>query len=144
MKQPVSCGFLIVRGQPIDSFLLMQHARRWDLPKGHVDDGESEMQCALRELQEETGISPEDVDVDPSFRFESSYMVSQKRYGGKGLVEKRLLVFLGRLIHPVDIVVTEHHGFRWFDWNPPHRIQSWTIDPLLNSVNDHLQRSTSR
>ena len=70
MKQPVSCGFLIVRGQPIDSFLLMQHVRRWDLPKGHVDEGESEMQCALRELQEETAITAADVEVDPEFQFQ--------------------------------------------------------------------------
>ncbi|MFN9976001.1 MAG: NUDIX domain-containing protein, partial [Phycisphaerae bacterium] len=50
MKQPLSCGFLIVKGDPIDSFLLMRHPKRWDLPKGHVDPGETEMECALREL----------------------------------------------------------------------------------------------
>jgi 8-oxo-dGTP pyrophosphatase MutT (NUDIX family) len=57
VRQPLSCGFLILRGQPVDSFLLMKHPRRWDLPKGHLDEGETELQCALRELQEETGIS---------------------------------------------------------------------------------------
>ena len=51
MRQPLSCGFLILRGQPIDSFLLMKHPRRWDLPKGHLDEGETELQCALRELR---------------------------------------------------------------------------------------------
>ncbi len=141
MKQPVSCGFLVLRSDPVESFLLMQHPRRWDLPKGHVDEGETEMQAALRELQEETGIAHTDVEVDPNFRFESRYMVNQKRYGGKGLIEKRLLVFLARLIRPVEIVVTEHDGYQWFDWNPPHRIQSWTIDPLLNAVNSHLRKT---
>lgn len=144
MQQPVSCGFLILRGQPIDSFLLMKHPRRWDLPKGHVDEGESLMQCALRELEEETGISSKDIEVDPDFQFENRYMVNQKRYGGKGLIEKKLLIFLGRLIRPVKIVVTEHDGFRWFDWCPPHQIQEWTIDPLLHSVHDHLGRSDKR
>ena len=139
MKQPVSCGFLIVRGEPVDSFLLMKHARRWDLPKGHVDEGESELQCALRELQEETGITEADVEIDPDFRYENAYMVSQKRYGGKGTVEKRILVFLARLLRPVEIAVTEHYGYRWFDWNPPHRIQNWTIDPLLQAAHEHLQ-----
>ena len=132
MQQPVSCGFLILRGQPIDSFLLMKHPRRWDLPKGHVDEGESEMQCALRELEEETGIGAKDIEVN------------QKRYGGKGLIEKKLLIFLGRLIRPVKIVVTEHDGYRWFDWSPPHQIQEWTIDPLLHAVHDHLGRSDRR
>lgn len=138
VKQPLSCGFLIVRGQPIDSFLLLRHPRRWDLPKGHVDDGETELECALRELLEETGIPKELVEVDPDFLFENRYLVNQKRYGGKGLVEKKLLVYLGRLLGPVDIVLTEHNGYEWFAWNPPHKIQNLTIDPLLASVDRHL------
>lgn len=141
MKRPLSCGFLIVRGNPIDSFLLMKHPARWDLPKGHVDPGETELQCALRELEEETSIRHDDIEVDPDFVFENRYLVNQKRYGGKGLVEKTLKIYLGRLIRPVEIVVTEHDGFKWFNWKPPHRIQDWTIDPLLSAVNEHLARS---
>jgi 8-oxo-dGTP pyrophosphatase MutT (NUDIX family) len=140
VKQPVSCGFLIVRGNPIESFLLMKHPRRWDLPKGHADEGETELQCALRELQEETGISPADIEVDPVFRFEHSYPVNQKRYGGQGRIDKLLRIFLGRLIRPVDIVVTEHDGHAWLPWKPPHRIQELTIDPLLKQLEAHLSR----
>lgn len=138
-KKPLSCGFLIVRGQPVDSFLLMQHPSRWDLPKGHVDPGETDLQCALRELEEETAIAPTDIEVVPGFVFESRYRVNQRRYGGKGTVEKTLRIFLGRLIHPVDIIVTEHNGYRWFDWGPPHSIQEFTIDPLLKAVERHIR-----
>lgn len=140
MTQPISCGFLIVRGNPIESFLLMKQTRRWDLPKGHVDEGETELQCALRELQEETGIVAEDIEIDPTFSYENRYMVNQKRYGGKGFVEKKLLVYLARLKYPVKITVTEHDSYRWFSWNPPHRIQDLTIDPLLETLERHLQR----
>ena len=142
MTQPISCGFLIVRGNPIDSFLLMKHPRRWDLPKGHVDEGETELQCALRELREETGIAAEDIEIDPTFSYENRYMVNQKRYGGKGFVEKKLLVYLARLKNPVKITVTEHDGYRWFNWNPPHRIQDLTIDSLLETLERHLQQQT--
>jgi len=140
MIQPLSCGFLIVRGNPIESFLLMKHPRRWDLPKGHVDEGETELQCAIRELYEETGISVDDIEIDPTFSYENRYMVNQKRYGGKGFVEKKLLVYLARLRNPVRIKVTEHDGYRWFNWNPPHRIQDLTIDSLLESLERHLQQ----
>jgi bis(5'-nucleosidyl)-tetraphosphatase len=140
VQQPLSCGFLILRGQPVDSFLLMRHPRRWDLPKGHLDEGETEIQCALRELHEETGIPADAVEIDPDFQYENRYMVNQKRYGGKGLIEKRLLIFLGHLTRPIRIVVTEHDDYRWFDWNPPHHIQEWTIDPLLHAVHEHLKR----
>lgn len=142
MIQPLSCGFLIVRGNPIESFLLMKHPRRWDLPKGHVDEGETELQCAIRELYEETGISVDDIEIDPTFSYENRYMVNQKRYGGKGFVEKKLLVYLARLRNPVRIKVTEHDGYRWFNWNPPHRIQDLTIDSLLESLERHLQQQT--
>ena len=30
--------------------------RRWDLPKGHIDEGESDEVCAVREVAEETGV----------------------------------------------------------------------------------------
>jgi 8-oxo-dGTP pyrophosphatase MutT (NUDIX family) len=139
VEQPLSCGFLILRGNPADSFLLMRHSRRWDLPKGHLDPGETEMQCALRELHEETGISAEAVEVDPDFQYENRYMVNQRRYGGRGLIEKRILIFLGWLTQPVQIQVTEHDDYRWFPWNPPHQIQEWTIDPLLHAVERHLR-----
>jgi 8-oxo-dGTP pyrophosphatase MutT (NUDIX family) len=116
----------------------MKHPSRWDLPKGHVDPGETELQCALRELEEETSIDAHQIEVDPTFVFENRYLVNQKRYGGTGVVEKTLKIFLGRLLQPVDIIVTEHDGYRWFDWNPPHTIQDWTIDPLLAAVQKHL------
>ncbi len=140
-KQPVSCGFLIIRGNPVDSFLLMKHPSRWDLPKGHVDPDETELQCALRELEEETSIGASDIEIDSDFLFQSKYLVNQKRYGGRGLIEKTLKIYLGRLIKPVDIIVTEHDGYRWFDWQPPHQIQEWTIDPLLAAVNEHISRN---
>jgi len=142
MIQPISCGFLIVRGNPIESFLLMKHSRRWDLPKGHVDEGETELQCALRELREETGIVAEDIEIDPTFSYENRYMVKQNRYGGKGVVEKKLLVYLARLKNPVKITVTEHDGYRWFSWKPPHRIQDLTIDSLLETLERHLQQQS--
>lgn len=139
MKQPRSCGFLIVKGDPIESFLLMKHPSRWDLPKGHVDPGETDMQCALRELEEETGIAAADVDVDPQFRYETRYMVKARRYtDSDGEVEKTMLIYLGRLIRDVSIEVTEHGDFQWFDWNPPHQIQERAIDPLLSAVASHV------
>jgi bis(5'-nucleosidyl)-tetraphosphatase len=127
-----SCGFLIVRGEPIREFLLLQHADRWDLPKGHVDPGETEMECALRELWEETGIAAADIEIFPDFRFTSRYPVRGKRDGK--LHDKTLVIFLARLVRDAAIVPTEHGGYQWFAWQPPHQIQARTIDPLLAEV----------
>lgn len=132
MAELKSCGFLIVRGSPIEAFLLMRHPDRWDLPKGHVDAGETEMECALRELSEETGLCPADIEIIPGFRFTHHYQVRGKRDGQ--LRDKTLVVFLARLLRDVPIDCTEHDGFQWFAWQPPHRIQAQTIDPLLAAV----------
>ena len=132
MNDPKSCGVLIVRGEPIREFLLMRHADRWDLPKGHVDPGETEVQCALRELHEETGIPAADVELVDRFRFTTHYAVRAKKTGAQ--YDKTLVIFLGRLKREVPILLTEHIGYEWFAWNPPHRIQAQTIDPLLAEV----------
>jgi 8-oxo-dGTP pyrophosphatase MutT (NUDIX family) len=36
--------------------LMIYRNHRWDLPKGHVDMGESDEECAVREIAEETGV----------------------------------------------------------------------------------------
>lgn len=143
MKQPRSCGFLIVKGDPIAEFLLMKHPGRWDLPKGHVDPGETDLECALRELEEETGIAASDIEIDDRFRFESRYSVNGKRYGEPGqAIEKTLLIFLARLVADVELEITEHTGFDWFSWQPPHKIQKRAIDPLLAHLESFLQTTS--
>ncbi len=137
---PRSCGVVIVYGEPVQSFLLMRHADRWDLPKGHVDPGETDLECALREMEEETGIPRSAVLVDPDFHFEEQYLVSANRYGGKkdDTVLKTLVLFLVRVDQEHALTVTEHQGGRWFPWSPPHQIQSKTIDPVLRQIEFHL------
>ncbi|HUP77362.1 MAG TPA: NUDIX domain-containing protein, partial [Pirellula sp.] len=136
-----SSGFLIFRKQKQLQFLLMKHSTRWDLPKGHLDPGETKHQAAFRELCEETGLQASDVWLDPNFVFENRYWVSYKRNGGKKQF-KELAIYLGFLTKGKPILLTEHEGFEWIDWSPPHQIQAETIDPLLKQVEDHFASKT--
>ncbi len=129
-----SCGVLIFRRKDARvEFLLMRHRNRLDLPKGHINPGESELSCALRELTEETAIPATAVWIDPDFNFTTTYTAIYKRFGNRP-VEKRLVVYLGLLRESVKIRPTEHLGFEWTPWAPPHRVQPETIDPLLAAV----------
>ena len=142
MREVKSCGFLLFRRQPELSFLLMRHPTRWDLPKGHVDAGEDELQCAYRELQEETGIEARDVNYEEVFRFTLQYEVADRQEPAK-TAHKTLVIFLGWLQAPVSIDVSEHESYQWFCWDPPHTVQQQVIDPLLRTVEDFFRQQKS-
>ena len=114
----------------------MHHPNRLDLPKGHMQAGETELDCALREMVEETGIPPDMVELDPDFRFQITYRYS--RYNGLE-IEKTVVIFLGWLEQEMAIVTSEHVGFEWRLWNPPHKLQNHTIDPLLSEVDRYFR-----
>jgi 8-oxo-dGTP pyrophosphatase MutT (NUDIX family) len=142
MRQLTACGMLLFRHNPQPEFLLMRHSWRWDLPKGHQDEGESEQACALREMQEETGITPEQVQMDAEFRFSTCYTVQPPYFNGEW-VEKVYIIFLGTVPADVVIQVSEHEGYQWFAWQPPHQLQEFLLDPLLEAVKLHFEQQAA-
>ena len=48
-----------------EELLLIELRSRWDLPKGHIEAGESEREAALREVEEETAVRAEIVGNEP-------------------------------------------------------------------------------
>lgn len=44
---------------PQGECLMIYRNERWDLPKGHLEAGESIAECAVREIAEETGVAGE-------------------------------------------------------------------------------------
>ncbi|MCA9138639.1 MAG: NUDIX domain-containing protein [Planctomycetales bacterium] len=141
-KSPTTraAGILLVTRTEPRQFLLMRHIDRWDLPKGHCDRGETDLQTALRETEEETGIPSESITIDPDFRFQLSYPTTYKRYGDQ-VFQKTVVYFLGEIESAVTPTLTEHQAFHWFAWEPPHEIQTQTIDPLLEAVANHYHKN---
>ncbi|PHQ31797.1 bis(5'-nucleosyl)-tetraphosphatase [Rhodopirellula bahusiensis] len=151
-----AAGVLLLTRESSPHFLLMRHPDRWDLPKGHCDDGEDFLTAAKRELVEETGISGDDCEFDPDFQFDLHYPVTYRKQSGTyrkqpgtyrkqpdKTFQKHVRYFLAFLPQVVKIELTEHEMSRWWPWSPPHQIQSQTIDPLLAAVADHLSANQS-
>lgn len=63
-KTETSAGGVVVRtiGGVPHALVIRDPYRKWGLPKGHTEDGETFRETALREVREETGL--EDVRVD--------------------------------------------------------------------------------
>ena len=77
-------------------FLLMKHPDRWDLPKGHCEADESFEETAIRETEEETGISRQAIDLDPEFHFDLTYPVTYQKTGDR-VFQKHVRYFLACL-----------------------------------------------
>lgn len=57
-QKRMSAGAVIVRDTPHGlRFLLLRAFRHWDFPKGAVEEGETPLAAARREIEEETGIT---------------------------------------------------------------------------------------
>lgn len=82
-RQEKSCGMIIFKN---DRILLVHHIQgHWGLPKGHVEENETEIETAKREVLEETGIIAKQVT---DFRGTITY---SPRYNTK----KEVVFFIG-------------------------------------------------
>jgi bis(5'-nucleosidyl)-tetraphosphatase len=93
-----SAGVIVYRDDRPRSYLLMRSAltRRpvWEFPKGGLEPGESELEAAERELEEETGLAEGDFTLLDGFREEERYYFSRGSGADLLLIRKRVTYFL--------------------------------------------------
>jgi bis(5'-nucleosidyl)-tetraphosphatase len=107
LKTEKSAGFLIFRRDGDLRFLILKSKDRLDIPKGQLNPGEGELEAALRELKEETGIS--DVKVIAGYRKNVQYFY---RWGGV-LIKKTVIYFLAEVSSNDVKLSKEHDSFSW-------------------------------
>ena len=90
MKYEKSCGAVVIKyeNDSLKLLIIKQTDNYWGFPKGHVEDGETEEQTAIREIKEETNI---DVEIDNRFR-------KVINYSPKVGVVKDVVFFIGKAI----------------------------------------------
>lgn len=105
MKYEKSCGAVVLDGEKV--LVLQQTAGHWGFPKGHVEENETEIETAKREIKEETGI---EVDINSQYRYTEKYSPAEG-------IEKEVIYFiankLGGEIKPQEeeVIQIEWLGF---------------------------------
>lgn len=132
-------------GQRLDTTL-----EAWQMPQGGIDPGEDPRDTAIRELGEETGISPQLVELiaeaPGEFRYDLPPELIGKVWKGKyrGQVQRWYLFrFLGR---DSDIhIQTAHPEFRAWRWAEPKDLTSLIVpfkralyEEVLTAFSAHL------
>lgn len=101
-----SCGVLPWRenqGQKEYLIVFESFSKCWSLPKGHMEAGETEEETALRELQEETGLT---ATLDLQRRATIEYPLSP-------IGRKQVVFFLGKAEGALQLREGETENFKW-------------------------------
>ena len=123
----LSCGIVLGRSTADGWRTLMLRAWRiWDFPKGMCEEGETPLQAAYREVEEETGIreltmqwGDSAIDTGPYNRGKTArYYLARTQ---EVAVEMGISPLTGR---------PEHHEYRWMTFDEAYDISS----PRVRSV----------
>lgn len=117
-----SCGGIIFYKTKQNTKILLvknNNGRYWSFPKGHIEDGETEQETAIREIREETGL---DVTLVSNFREISEYCPF-------GKIRKRVVFFLARAFTDnVKIQEEEIDSYIWVDLQQARKLCSYDND----------------
>ncbi len=122
----INAGGLVFVGQRKDRF-----TDAWQMPQGGIDKGETPRDAALRELEEETGVVPDLVNVVAETEgwvpYDLPHDLVGKLWKGRyrGQEQKWYLMRFNGTDDQVNIV-TDHQEFSAWKWMP--------VDQLLDSI----------
>ena len=108
-----SCGAIIFYKTKQNTKILLvknNNGRYWSFPKGHIEEGETEQETAIREIKEETGL---DVTITPGFRE----------------ISERVVFFLARAFTD-NVVIQEEEidSYIWVDLQQARKMCTYDND----------------
>lgn len=140
-RREFSAGFILFRdvdGQRL--YLLLDYGKHWDYPKGHLEEGESAWQAAVRELREETGIRQ--VDRVGRFQKDMQYDFYSSK---KGPINKTVTYFAGKTKTEKVVVSDEHSGFAWLPYDDAmKRLTYDNARDMLTAAHRAIEKVLSR
>jgi bis(5'-nucleosidyl)-tetraphosphatase len=135
-RSKFSAGAVVVRpGAQGWRYLLLRVFRTWDFPKGGVEAGEAPLQAAVREVEEETGLTALD------FRWGESYRDTERYSAGKVARYYVAASPAGDVSLPInpELGRPEHHEFRWVSYLEARRLLPARLQPILEWVHELVE-----
>ena len=138
LRKEKSCGALVYRIKNGElELLLLKHrfGGHWSFPKGHVEEGETEVETALREVHEETGLT---IQLEDGFR-------QSVEYYPRPNIRKQVVYFLGYADDDRTRRQEEEISeIRWVPLESAHREVTFRNDKnLINHAKKFLRRKFS-
>ena len=130
-------------GQRLDNVV-----EAWQMPQGGIDEGEDAKTAALRELGEETGIGPENVEIIAKAKDEHFYDLPPellgKLWGGKYRGQRQYWYLARFLGQDSDVnIETKHPEFRSWKWAEPETLPELIVPFKRKLYRDILQEFKS-
>ncbi len=131
-----SCGALVINSNENEKKVLLiknHNAKYWSFPKGHIEKDESEIQTAIREVKEETGL---DIELYKHYRQISDY-------NPYGRIKKRVVFFMGE--SSTDEVLKQEEeidSYKWVTFKQAEKLCSYENDiRILKTAQQYLRKS---
>ncbi len=118
-------------------YLLLRCYGHWDFPKGELEPGEQELGAALREAEEETGLT--------GLGFAWGEAFTETPVYAKGKVARYYLAesTAGEVVLPVspELGAPEHHEFRWASYEEAKPLVNDRISAVLDWARELVSRA---
>lgn len=135
MIEQQSAGIITYNIKDYDIHYLILHyvSGHWDFAKGKLEQGETKLQAALRELQEETGLTAQ---VIPGFEESLSYIFKER---GK-MIKKTVTFYIGKTEEEAVRLSREHQGYLWLPYERAHEKLTYiNAQELLEHAHEFLK-----
>jgi len=113
MLHEKSCGVIIYRGDKERDYLLLKYGYgHWGFVKGKIEKSEKEKDTVVRETQEETGITKDELSFVSNFK-ETIFYIYNK--AGKTIF-KQVIFFLAKTQKDYIKLSYEHKDYVWLPY----------------------------
>lgn len=132
MEKSAGAVLYTIIDNEINYLVSLDFHNNWGFPKGHLENDETEIEAALREIKEEVGI---DAKIDSNYRKELVYVMPNG-------IEKHSIYFIGKFLNQIPSKQLEEvQDIKILSYNQTLDILTFdSMKQVLKEVNSYLNK----